>query len=65
MGIEHKQRAVCLPASGSRACGIDAATLHGHPGMTMPNLNCFGHRFSPIDFDSGSARVRRRQLGRN
>jgi hypothetical protein len=60
MGDQHKLRAVCLAATWSRACQIDAATLRGHLGMTMPNLNCFGHRFSPIDLDSGSVQVRRR-----
>ena len=62
LAVQRKLRVLSLPATWSRACGIDAATLRGHLGMTMPNLNCFGHRFPPIDFDSGSIWVRRRRL---
>jgi hypothetical protein len=33
--------------------------------MMPPNLNCFGHHFPPIDFDSGPVWVQWRRLGRN
>jgi hypothetical protein len=65
LGVQGKLRVVFLPTTWSRACGIDAANSRGHPGMTMPNLNYFGHRFPPIDLDFDSARVRRQWLDRN
>jgi hypothetical protein len=52
-GVQRKLRAVSLPATWSRACGIDAANLRGRFVIMVSNLNGFGFRFPPMDFDSG------------
>jgi hypothetical protein len=62
LGIQGKLRIVFLPTPWFQ---IDAANPLGHLSMTMPNLNCFGHCFPPIDLDFDSARVRRYRLDRN
>jgi hypothetical protein len=64
LDAQRKLRIVTLPATWSRACGIDAANLRGHLDMMMPSFNCFDDSFPPIDLDSGSVRVRRQRLCR-
>jgi len=66
LGIQRKLRVVSFPTTWSRACGIDAANLRGRFVIMVPNLNGFGFRFPPMDFDSGPVQARRwrRRLSR-
>jgi hypothetical protein len=60
-GVQRKLRVVSLPTTWFRARGIDAANLRGHYVIMVPNLNGFGFRFPPMDFDSGPVQARRRR----
>jgi hypothetical protein len=54
-------RGVTLPATWSRACGIDATNPRDRLVIMAPNLDGFGFRFPPTDFDSDPVQARRRR----